>query len=388
MGAKARQAHDWYKISNVADDEAEILVYDEIGGWYGTLAEDFVRDLRAVTARNLTVKINSPGGSFFDGVTIANALRAHPANVTCRIEGLCASAASIIAMAGDKVVAMPQTQLMIHDAIGGCYGNASDMTYMVDLLDRLSDSIADAYAAKAGGTREEWRQRTRDETWYSPEEAVAAGLVDEAVAMPKRQDGGAPEMRNTWDLSVFQYAGREHAPAPLATGGVVKNVAPIGEVAPVETLPPSALTTSIAAALGEEFVATLRASVQAEFAAPAEPVPAEPEPAPAVEAEPVEPEQPSEPEPAAEPEDPASVPPEVEPEPVAPVEPAAPEPAEAEPEPVVDPEPAPEPTPINAWAAAIAHLTTPVADPWSAAFAHLIAPPSPSAATNALKEAS
>jgi hypothetical protein len=225
------------------------------------------------------------------------------------------------------------------------------------------------------------------ETWYTAEEAVKAGLADEVA---QRQGETAPaaataRMDNSWDLSIYRYAGREKAPAPAATGGVVKNVASIGEVAPVETLPPSALTTSIAAALGEEFVAALRASVQAEFAAPTEPVPVDPVPVPAVEAEP---EQPSEPEPAAEPEDPAATAPEVEPDPVAPVEPTAPEPVVPDPEPVVDPEPAPEPTPINAWAAAIAHLTTPAPDPWSAAFAHLIAPPSPSAATNALKEAS
>jgi outer membrane biosynthesis protein TonB len=169
-------------------------------------------------------------------------------------------------------------------------------------------------------------------------------------------------MRQPYDLKAYGYTG------PAA--------------------PPPALTIDIGSLLGEEFVAALRASVQAEFAAPTEPVPADPEPVPAVEVEPVKPEQPTESEPAAEPEDPAATVPEVEPEPVAPVEPAAPELVAPEPEPVVDPEPVPEPTPINAWAAAIAHLTTPAPDPWSAAFAHLIAPPSPSAATNALKEAS
>jgi ATP-dependent protease ClpP protease subunit len=391
--AQLRQGRtDWFRIENLAGgNTASIYVYDEIGYW-GVTASDFVAELSELTGvTQIDLHVNSPGGDVFEGLAIMNCLRAHPANVTTYVDGIAASIASVIAMAGDQIVMGPHSQLMIHEGSALCIGNAADMRKTAELLDFQSDNIAGVYAARAGGTVEAWRALMVAETWYTAEEAVKAGLADE-VAQRQGEPvpaGATARMDNSWDLSIYRYAGREHAPAPLATGGVVTGLASIGEVAPVETLPPSALTTSIAAALGEEFVAALRASVQAEFAAPAEPVPAEP--VPVVEAEPVEPGQPSEPEPVAEPEDPAATVPEVEPAPVAPVapvEPDAPELCEPEPEPVVDPEPVPEPAPINAWAAAIAHLTTPAPDPWSAAFAHLIAPPSPSAATNALKEAS
>lgn len=262
MQPRPRAPRPWYEFKNLADDEAELLIYDEIGNYWGTCAEDFVRELRNVTARKLTVRVNSPGGSFFDGATIANALRAHPSTVTVRVEGLCASAASVIAMAGDRIEMAPQTQLMIHDAIGGAYGNAQVMREMVDVLDRISDSIADAYAARAGGTREEWRERTRAETWYSPEEALAAGLIDEAIPMRRRGEEPAeptppaePEMRNSWDLSVFRYAGREQAPAPHVTA----SAAPVAEP----------LTADVASLVGEQIANALRAAVA-------------PEPAPAV----------------------------------------------------------------------------------------------------------
>jgi ATP-dependent protease ClpP protease subunit len=353
----------WYNITNVAADEAELLLFNEIGGWFGTYADEFDAELKAITASHLTVRLNSPGGSVTEGIAIASALRSHPADITIRVDGIAASIASVIAMAGDRLLMMPGSMLMVHEAFGECVGDSAEMIKMAEVLDVISDNIASMYAAKAGGTADEWRERMRAETWFKAEDAVAAGLADGVVQSQRSApEQDAPEMRQPYDLKAYGYTG------PAA--------------------PPPALTIDIGSLLGEEFVAALRASVQAEFAAPTEPVPADPEPVPAVEVEPVKPEQPTESEPAAEPEDPAATVPEVEPEPVAPVEPAAPELVAPEPEPVVDPEPVPEPTPINAWAAAIAHLTTPAPDPWSAAFAHLIAPPSPSAATNALKEAS
>jgi len=152
------EAQSWYRITNAADsDEAEVMLYDEVGGWYGATADQFIADLRGVTAPNLRVRINSPGGSVFEGIAIANALRSHPANVTCQVDGIAASIASVIAMAGDRVEMAPNTMVMIHEASGLCMGNAADMAEMEELLDLISDNIADAYAARAGGTREQWR---------------------------------------------------------------------------------------------------------------------------------------------------------------------------------------------------------------------------------------
>ncbi|MFE7754315.1 head maturation protease, ClpP-related [Streptomyces sp. NPDC057429] len=228
--AQAHAPRAWYEIRNAAGDEAELLIYDEIGGWFGNTPGDVIEELRAITAPNLRVRINSPGGSVFDGVAIANAIRLHPSNVTVQIDGIAASIASVIAMAGDRVVMTPQSQLMIHDASGMAFGNAADMTEMAALLDIQSDNIADAYAERAGGTREEWRERMRAESWYLAAEAVAAGLADEVLPSRKATEEPDPALTNAWDLSVFRYAGRDEAPAPA--NGVVLNseaLAVVGE---------------------------------------------------------------------------------------------------------------------------------------------------------------
>lgn len=119
---------------------------------------------------------------------------------------------------------------MIHDASGMAFGNSADMTEMATLLDIQSDNIADAYAERAGGTREEWRERMRAESWYLAAEAVAAGLADEVLPSRKATEEPEPALTNAWDLSVFRYAGRDEAPAP-ATGGVLNSeaIAVVGE---------------------------------------------------------------------------------------------------------------------------------------------------------------
>lgn len=317
--ATPRQPGSWYTIRDLADGEAEVLLYDEIG-WYGTAAEDFVRELRDVQASRLTVRLNSPGGSVFDGIAIANSLRAHPAAVTVQVDSLAASIASVIAMAGDRIVMMPHSQMMIHDASGLAIGDAGDMREMADLLDRQSDNIAAVYAERAGGTVEDWRATMRAETWYTAEEAVAAGLADEMA--PARRSGEEPAeperepaMAARWDLSVFRYAGREEAPA----------------AAPVASAPTPGLAADIATLVGDQVAAALRAHVAADTETPAEP------PAPVEEPAPPAGEEAEQPDPPAEP----------------------------------APEPAPDPEPVDEWAALVAHITQPDPDPWAELTSHL-----------------
>jgi ATP-dependent protease ClpP protease subunit len=207
----ARQS--WYRVVDAANDTAEVYVYDEIGMW-GQSAADFVRDLSAVSARTVNVYVNSPGGEIFDGIAMYNALKSHPANVTVYVDSLAASIASVICMAGDKVIMRQGSQMMIHDGEGMCWGNAAEMTAMATLLDRQSDNIAGFYAARAGGKVKAWRDLMRAETWYSAKEAVAAGLADELDPTGTAGASAGTDMGNTWDLSVFKFAGREQAPEP------------------------------------------------------------------------------------------------------------------------------------------------------------------------------
>ncbi|RSS92457.1 Clp protease [Streptomyces sp. WAC02707] len=204
--AQARQPQSWYRITNQSADEAEVMLYDEVGGWLGATADEFINDLRGITASNILLRVNSPGGQVYEGIAIANALRSHPASVTVQVDGIAASIASVIAMAGDRVRMMPNAMIMVHDASGLTVGNAADHRDTADLLDKISGNIADAYAARAGGTRDEWRQVMVAETWYTAEEAVAAGLADEVVPTPKRGDG-EPEMRQQFDLAAYGYTG-------------------------------------------------------------------------------------------------------------------------------------------------------------------------------------
>jgi ATP-dependent protease ClpP protease subunit len=206
--ARLRQGRtDWYRIQAKADGTAEVTIYEELG-YFGVTAADFLAEVKALDVSRIDVRINSPGGDLFDGVAIFNGLRDHPAEVTTYVDGLAASAASVIMQAGDRRVVAKASQVMIHDGHGLVVGNAADMREMADLLDKTSDMLAGVYADRAGGNADGWRDAMRAETWYDADEAVEAGLATE-VAGAKGQD---PE--NSWDLSVFTFAGREQAPAP------------------------------------------------------------------------------------------------------------------------------------------------------------------------------
>jgi ATP-dependent protease ClpP protease subunit len=239
--ASLQPGRDWYRITNNAGSVV-VDIFDEIGYW-GVTAADFQRELAAVTATEITVNLNSPGGEIFEGIAIHNALRSHPAAVTVRVAGLAASIASVIALAGDRVIMQPHSQMMIHDGSGLAIGNAQDMRDMADLLDRQSNNIAAVYAERAGGTVEEWRERMLAETWYSADEAVEAGLADE-VDQRARQAEPEPNVQPaaSWDLSVFRHAGREQAPAPVlntatTTEAPVEDLQPVAEPAAVEPTP-------------------------------------------------------------------------------------------------------------------------------------------------------
>lgn len=168
----------WYRIQNLSPTEAEVYIYDHIGD-FGISADDFVKDFSDIRASKITVRINSPGGEVFDAFAIFNAIRRHKAQVTTVVDGVAASAASFVAMAGDRVVMSPHSQMLIHDAHGLTIGNAADMLEMATMLDKMSDNIASVYAAKSGDGVALWRDRMKAEMLISDVEAVELGLADE-----------------------------------------------------------------------------------------------------------------------------------------------------------------------------------------------------------------
>lgn len=190
-----------YSFKNMSSTKPEVFIYDEIGAW-GITALDFVSELQNIKAEAFDLHISSPGGEVFDGLAIYNAILNHKADVTVYIDGLAASAASFIAMAGNKVVIAKNAEMMIHDAMGLVIGNASDMTEMITTLNRLSDNIASIYADKAGGDTKQWRSLMKSETWYSAQEAVDAGLADEVQGKPTDTE------TNSVTASLFKHSGR------------------------------------------------------------------------------------------------------------------------------------------------------------------------------------
>lgn len=174
----------WYSI-RAFDAGAEASIYDEIGA-YGVSAKDFIAELGALPAATpIELRLNSPGGSVFDAVAIYNALKRHDGNVTVTIDGIAASAASYVAMAGDAVVMPENAFLMIHDPSGLAIGTAADMRAMAEALDKIGASLVRGYAAKSGKPGEEIAALMAAETWFDAAEALAAGFADR-LAEPVR----------------------------------------------------------------------------------------------------------------------------------------------------------------------------------------------------------
>jgi len=177
------------KAAAVADT-TDIMLYDEIGPW-GISAKDFNIALAGITTSNICVRINSPGGDVFDGMAIYNALKTSSKNISCVIDGLAASAASFIAMAGSTVSIHESAMVMIHRAWGFAIGNAGDMAEMVTVLNKIDGEIAAIYSKQSGKTPAEMLQLMigeSDGTWFTSTEAAAAGLVDEVIAPEADED--------------------------------------------------------------------------------------------------------------------------------------------------------------------------------------------------------
>ncbi|UYG15772.1 ATP-dependent Clp protease proteolytic subunit [Brachybacterium huguangmaarense] len=209
MPPRAR-SREWFRMDADEDQRvAQVYLYDAIDPWWGVSAKDFARAWNELDVDHVDLFINSPGGDVFDALAILNVIRRSDAKVVAHVDGIAASAASFIAMGADEVVMGRNSELMIHDASGLCWGRAEDMQKMADDLGRISGNIASIYAEKTGGTVDEWRTAMLAETWYSADEAVTAGLADRVD-----RDRDEAEVKNRIDLSIFNHAGRADAPAP------------------------------------------------------------------------------------------------------------------------------------------------------------------------------
>ena len=179
----------YWKITNKASKTAEILIYEQIGESFfteGLGAKQFIEDLRALgDIENIDIRINSPGGSVFEGLAIYNTLKTHKAKKTVYIDGVSASIASAIAMAGDKVIMPENALMMIHDPHALAMGDAETLRKMADTLDKTAESLVSIYKDKCGKTENEIREKMKAETWFSAQEAIKFGICDESTEAMK-----------------------------------------------------------------------------------------------------------------------------------------------------------------------------------------------------------
>jgi ATP-dependent protease ClpP protease subunit len=175
--AKGGLEMKWYEIT-AKTDISEIWLYDEIGSW-GIGAKEFIAELNAIKSPTIDMHINSPGGEVFEGAAIYNAIKRHPANVTTYIDGIAASIASVIALAGDKVIMAENALYMMHNPSGMVIGTASDMRKTADILDKVRETMVGAYVSKSGKLDLDIKDLLEVETWLDADEAKAAGFIDE-----------------------------------------------------------------------------------------------------------------------------------------------------------------------------------------------------------------
>jgi len=193
---KSLDKPDWYKIENKTEDETEILIYDVIG-WPFIDADILVRELSEIKSKDITVRINSPGGDVFDGFAIYNALTANKSNVIVQIEGLAASIASVLAMAGNEIRSYSNAMLMIHNSWSLAMGNKDEMRDVADILEKIDGNIVDTYFDNSNVGRPTLRKMMEAETWLTAKEALDKGFIDKII------DGNA--LNAAFDLSVFNH---------------------------------------------------------------------------------------------------------------------------------------------------------------------------------------
>ncbi len=182
---------------NVKGDIAEVLLFDTIGEdpfWGGGISAKTFRDqVKAIKAKAMNLRINSPGGDVFEAAAMMAVLDDFPGRVEVDVDGLAASAASVVAMCGKVIRMASNAMMMIHDPQTMIRGSASDMRGCADILDKVKGQILDAYARHSKMPRRKLETMMSEETWLTGPEAMDAGLCHEVTAPVKVSNLAVPE---------------------------------------------------------------------------------------------------------------------------------------------------------------------------------------------------
>ncbi len=195
-------------------NSSTLTIYGDIGeSWWNesTSAVDVERELKNITSDTITVKLNSGGGDVFDGIAIYNQLKNHSAEIIVQVDGLAASAASLIAMAADKLIMNTGSMMMIHEASTVAWGTKADIKKTLNALEGIDKSIADIYMTRFKGERSEIVTLIENETWFTSSEAMDVGLADE-VNEVKEETVDPEEYKN----SILARLRKKEQPVPVA----------------------------------------------------------------------------------------------------------------------------------------------------------------------------
>lgn len=211
----------WFNIVNKSD-RSEIWIYEQIGEDFwsggGITAKSFQKELAAIKSPQIDLHINSPGGEVFEGLAIFNLIKQHPANVTTYIDGLAASIASVIAMAGDEIYMAENALFMIHNPWGMAMGDSTEMRKTADLLDKICESLIIAYTDKSKKKKEEVKCLMDEETWMTAEEAMDFGFIDDVTeSMDLAACAKFIPIMSKAKFKHIPEALKEHKPIPTAT---------------------------------------------------------------------------------------------------------------------------------------------------------------------------
>ncbi len=192
--------HQQPKVAMQADfrmEKNEILIYDDIvpdDFFGGITAESFRDQLNDFgDASKLSIRINSDGGEVFNALSIYRAIVEHPAHVTMHVDGIAASSASMILMAGDEIRMAEAAFVMIHSPMTIAFGNAREMRETADRLEKVEDQFIGVYSDRTGASRDQIGQWMADETWFSSDEAILNGFATSI--------SGNKAIAAKWDLS-------------------------------------------------------------------------------------------------------------------------------------------------------------------------------------------
>lgn len=201
------------------ENESTLTIYGDIGeSWWGdsVSASQIERTLKDITSNTIHVHLNSGGGDVFDGIAIYNQLKNHSAKIVIHVEGLAASAASLILMAADEAIIYTGAMVMIHEASTYAWGTKTDIQKTLNALDGIDKSITDIYMTKYLGERSEIETMINNETWFTADEVVEIGLADkvnnEKAEDEEKEELSAEEFKNSI-LTRFRNKQKNHLQA-------------------------------------------------------------------------------------------------------------------------------------------------------------------------------